>query len=1213
MMAFRNLSVRGKVLLIVLCGVLFQVVIAAAGLYYLNDANQSLTTTVELEAEAIRQAARVRAVFLDLIISEKNMIMSQVEADRSRYRAEFDANKREPDTRLGELRTTLGTVGRQHLEDFDREYREFLAIHQQVAELSARNEAAEAMRLSTGAAEEHADKARAALVGLMDELDGALHRRELDNSANARTAMALMIAVLLATLLVALGLGLAVTRAITSGLGTMVAVADSIAGGKLDNEIDTSGRNEVAQLALSVNRMQASLRAARGQEEAQSWLKTGLGRINDVMRGDLDIGSLAMKVVSEITSYLDAKIGAFYVMAEQGGEATLSLLGSYAYTKRKNLSNQFKVGEGLVGQAALERQQILIRNVPEDYVKVTSGLGEAIPRFICVTPLVYEGQVKGVLEIGTLDECTDLQLEYLRQVVPVVAITLETAQGREELARALGRAQQLAEELQAQQEELRASNDELQAQQEELRAANEELEEQTQALKVSEEKLRAQQEEMEVVNEELEEKNELLERQKRDVEQARREIADRAEDLALASKYKSEFLANMSHELRTPLNSLLILARIFADNRDGNLSDEQVESARVIYNSGTDLLGLINDILDLAKIEAGRMDLQIGRVSLRSVAAGIVESFQHIAADRGLQFEVQVSPDAPDDIFTDRKRLDQILKNLVSNAIKFTEHGSVGVVMGRPPGDVALPHGLPSRVETVAIAVRDTGIGIEKDKQKVIFEAFQQADGGTARKYGGTGLGLSITRELAHLLGGNIQVVSEPGKGSTFTVVLPLRAEHSGSVLASTGQKPRSDDEARAVMRAPRPPASALERVEDDRDSLCDADTAILIVDDDANFARLLAKQCHDKGFKSLVAPSGEEGLKLAESHLPKGIILDIKLPGMDGWTVLEMLKENPKTRHIPVHIMSVEEPTLDALRKGAIGFLSKPPEKAQVDAALQKVAEAFSKKVKNVLVVEDDDQMRRNVVELIGDADVHVSEAASGTAAIEAMRSRQFDCVVLDLGLPDMDGTQVLRAVASNPGVTIPPVIVHTGRDITHDEELALRDFSESIIIKDVRSDERLMDEVSLFLHRVVSQMPDKKRKMITDLHDVDRLFKGKRILIVDDDMRTVFALSKILTAKGVKTLKAENGQKALSVLEQSPDVDLVLMDIMMPVMDGYETMKKIRAQERFRGLPIIALTAKAMKGDQQLCIASGASDYLAKPLDENRLYSMMRVWLYR
>ena len=1212
MTAFRNLSVRGKVMLIIAIGILFQILIAATGLYYLQASNQNLATTVDVEAEAIRVAARVRGDFLDMIISEKNMIMSDNEADISRHRAEFDSMGRDLEAEVRTLRRTLGDQGRRQIDQFVAQYNEYLADHQRIKQLDENHQDAEATRLSASSAREHADKAHASLVALVDELEASLDQRKSNNNVSSRTAMSLTLVVLLATVLVALGLGLVVTRAITSGLETMVAVADSIAGGKLDNQIDTSGRDEISRLAVSVDKMQGALRDARAQDHEQSWLKTGIGRLNDVMRGDLDIGSLAVKAVGEITTYLDAKIGALYVANHNGDQQSLALLGSYAYTKRKNLSNLFKFGEGLVGQAALERQQIVIRNVPEDYIKVTSGLGEAVPRLICVTPIVHENEVKGVIEVGTLNELTELQLEYLVRAMPVVAVTLQTAQGREELARSLQHAQQLAEELQAQQEELKASNEQLAAQQEELKASNEELEEQTQALKVSEERLKSQQEEMEVVNEELEEKNELLERQKREVELARQEIADKADDLALASKYKSEFLANMSHELRTPLNSLLILARVFADNRDGNLTDDQIESARVIFNSGTDLLGLINDILDLAKIEAGRMDLQVTKVTLRNLATGIMESFEHIATDKGLDLTVSISPDAPGDIITDKKRLDQIIKNLVSNAIKFTEQGQVAVEFGRPSSNLKPSEYLPNRTNIIAISVRDTGIGIERNKHKVIFEAFQQAEGGTSRKYGGTGLGLSITRELVRLLGGEIHLVSEPGQGSTFTVLLPLRIDSAG-VSQEREQSPQQDNAPVSSPKPTRPPPRELGRVEDDRDDLSGTDTVILVVDDDPAFAQILANESRAKGFRALVASSGEEGLKLAESHLPKGIILDIKLPGMDGWTVLEMLKENPKTRHIPVHIMSVEEPNMNALRKGAIGFLSKPPDKAELDAVLQKIADMFTKKFKNLLVVEDDPEMRQNIVDLIGDGDVHVSEATSGKEAIAAIRTGNYDCVVLDLGLPDMDGKEVLRSLESEPDVVIPPVIVHTSRDITHDEEMELRSFSESIIIKDVRSDERLMDEVSLFLHRVVSQMPDKKRKMITDLHDMDRIFRSKKVLIVDDDMRTVFALSKILTAKGVKTFKAENGDKALQLLDQSQDLDMVLMDIMMPVMDGYETMKRIRAQSRFASLPIIALTAKAMKGDLELCIAAGASDYLAKPVDEARLYSMMRVWLYR
>ncbi len=1196
-MRLRNMSVRAKVLLIVFVGVFFQLVIAATGIYYLNRANLHLTTTVDLDAAAVRQSGRVRSDFLELLILEKNMILSKKEAVEAQYRADFDSMRLALENDLRALRETVAAGGQRYIDEFSRHSQLYLEDHRQIRELSSRNEDTEAMELSTGAARQHTAEARAALTALRDELESKLQERKVANDSDAQLAISLMLGVLAVTLLVTLGLGFAVTGTITRGLDMMVKVADSIAGGNLDSTIETSGHNEIAKLARSVQRMQSSLREAGEQREAQDHLKTGLARLNDVMRGDLDLRSLASKIINEVATFLDAKIGAFYVLNETRSEPTLLLLGTYAYTPRKDLPSSFKVGEGLVGQAALERKQILVRNLPNNYLRITSGLGEVVPSVVSVTPFLYEENVRGVLEIGTLGELSGPDLEYLHQAMPAIAITLETAQRRDELARSLEHSQQLTEELQAQQEE--------------LKAANEELEEQAAVLKQSEEKLQAQHEEMEVINEELEEKNELLERQKRDVEQARSEIAEKAEDLALASKYKSEFLANMSHELRTPLNSLLILARVFANNRDGNLTDDQIESARIIYNSGTDLLGLINDVLDLARIESGRTDLQIGTVKLSKVAAGIGENFQHVVEEKGLHLRVEMQPDAPVHIRTDEKRLNQIIKNLVANAIKFTEQGEVGVSFGRVAEDTHLPRGLP-RDQAMAISIRDTGIGIEPRQQKVIFEAFQQADGGTARKYGGTGLGLSITRELVQLLGGEIRLASEPGKGSNFTVLLPtdVAAKESATSGITEGSRTATHDR---ISRAARVSLEEREMVEDDRANLADDDRSILIIDDDPRFAALLVKECHRKGFKSLVALTGEEGLALVESHRPNGIILDLRLPGMDGWSILELLKENPRTRHIPVHIMSVEDADLDALRKGAIGFLTKPPEEGQLDAVFERIADTCNGKPRTVLVVEDDAKMRQNIVQLIGDGDVQIREAVSGAAAIEALRTGEYNLMILDLGLPDMDGTQVLRLLESDDTVTIPPVIVHTSRDITQDEELELRSFSESIIIKDVRSDERLMDEISLFLHRVVSQMPDKKQKLITALHDVDQIFRGKKVLLVDDDMRTLFALSKILTAKGVKTLKAENGEKALQVLNQNPEIDLVLMDIMMPVMDGYETMRRIRAEEKFSKLPIIALTAKAMKEDQPLCIAAGASDYMPKPLDENRLYSMMRVWLYR
>jgi CheY-like chemotaxis protein/signal transduction histidine kinase/HAMP domain-containing protein len=1194
-MRFKDVSIRSKVLLVVCVTLFFQVFIALTSLYYLNKTNRNLEEIVDREAEAIKVGARVNTYFRDLIISEKNMIVSKSEAEETIHRNNFDDSRRHLEERLGRLREVTGPDSVDDLDGFEASYREYLTTHQRIRDLIAKNEDVEAMRLSTGMGHDQRTKATAVLTRLVDKLDAALDRRKSENQAAARISITLIIGVLLATLIVALGLGLLVTRAITSGLSTMVATTEAIAGGDIETPIDVTSRDEVGKLASSIDKMQAALRAARDEAQAQDWLKTGLTRLNDVMRGEINVETLATKVISEILEYLDGKIGAFYVMGGPGEEPALSLLGSYAYTGDKNLSNLFKPGEGLVGQAALERKQILVSNVPGDYIKITSGLGEAVPRNICVTPLVFENRVKGVIESGTFGPLTDLQLEYLSLAAPAVAITLETVQGRDQIARSLEESQRLTEELQAQQEE--------------LSVANEELEEQTQRLQESEEKLKAQQEELQVINEELEEKNELLERQKKEVELARKDIEEKAKDLALASKYKSEFLANMSHELRTPLNSLLLLAQGLEKNKEGNLTAEQLESARIIHGSGIDLLNLINDILDLSKIEAGRMDLQLGTVRVSDLADGVRASFQHMTEEKGLGLDVVVSEDAPAEIVSDRKRIDQVIRNLVSNAVKFTEKGSVTVRFGRSTSGTDLTRSGLSAGEGLAVAVKDTGIGIAPEQQKIVFEAFQQADGGTARKYGGTGLGLSISRELANLLGGEIQLESEPGNGSTFTLCLPVSVSAGRKVSVGDGSAV-SKHTGGVVRDATRQRAAV--RIEDDRNCLEKESRVILVIEDDPNFARLLYEKCHEKGFMCLAASTGETGLELAEKHLPAAVVLDIRLPGMDGWAVLAAIKENTRTRHIPVHIVSVEETSTEALRKGAVGHATKPLNQEELEETFRRLEQASAGKPRRVLVVEDDTKIRCETVQLIGNGDVKVDEAENGEQALQALRSGRYDCVVLDLGLPDMSGGELLARL-DREGVELPPVIIHTARDLTREEEMDLREHAESIVIKDVRSQERLLDDVSLFLHRVIGNMPEKKKQMILDLHETDVLLKDKKVLIVDDDMRTTFALSRLLAEKGMKTFKAETGERALGLLDQEPNMDLVLMDIMMPLMDGYEAMKRIRAQDKFRKLPIIALTAKAMPEDRAKCITAGANDYLPKPVDEGRLISMMRVWLYK
>jgi len=805
--------------------------------------------------------------------------------------------------------------------------------------------------------------------------------------------------------------------------------------------------------------------------------------------------------------------------------------------------------------------------------------------------------VKGVVEIGTLGEMNGQQMEYLSRAMPVLAVAVEGAQGRTKLSQSLEESQRLSEELQVQQEELKTSN--------------EELEEQTKRLTDSEEKLKGQQEELEVTNEELEEKNSLLERQKKEVERARENVEEQAKELALASKYKSEFLANMSHELRTPLNSLLLLAQGLSENKVGNLTEEQVESAKIIHSSGSDLLNLINEILDLSKIEAGRMELSVETVCLSELSERLQASFRHMAEQKGLSFEVRIGEDAPEAITSDRKRIEQVIRNLVSNAVKFTETGGVTVRFGRPAAETDLSRsGL--RAETcLAVSVKDTGIGIAPEEQKVIFEAFQQADGGTSRKYGGTGLGLSISRELSRLLGGEIQLTSEPGKGSTFTLYLPMSVSVKKVSSDKTIVAPGVQTEP-GTVRGHAGPRAAAAQIKDDREVLNEGDGVILVIEDDANFARVLQSKCHEKGLKCLAAPTGEAGLDLVVQHRVRAVILDIRLPGMDGWTVLSALKSNPKTRHIPVHVVSVEEASEEAVCRGAIGYATKPIDQAGLEEVFRKLEAASCEKPRQVLVAEDDAAVRRETVALIGNGDVNVDEAETGAEVLSAIRSRHYDCVVLDLRLPDMTGNEIFEEL-EREGVELPPVVVHTARDLSCDEEMDLRKHAESIVIKDVRSQERLLDEVSLFLHRVVNKMPEPQRTVVRNLNEADEVLQGKKVLVVDDDMRTMFAMSHLLSGWGMIPLKAESGERALKILEEQPDVSLVLMDIMMPGIDGHETMKRIRAQERFKKLPIIALTAKAMPEDREKCLVAGASDYMTKPVDSERLVSMVRVWLSR
>jgi CheY-like chemotaxis protein/signal transduction histidine kinase/HAMP domain-containing protein len=995
-------------------------------------------------------------------------------------------------------------------------------------------------------------------------------------------------------------------RVMQRGLRDKAEVAMAIAAGDLSRRVEVSDRND--HLGGAIDQMTLALQASKRQRDLQDWHKTGKNELNRIIVGQGDLKVLAAEMLSFLAGYLKAQIGTLYVMSEEG---VLTLQGSYAAGgAHVGPAAAIAPGQGLVGQAAVERDLISVTDIPGDYIRISSSLGDSPPRHIVAVPLLFEDALQGVIELGAFEIFANDKLDFLRDSSNAAAIAVHTVRNQAKRKALLEQTQQQARQLQVQEEE--------------LRVANEELEEQTRSLKQSQEQLKQQQEELEAINEELEEKGQYLEEQKeqvasrnQDLEEARAELEHRAGELEMASKYKSDFLANMSHELRTPLNSLLLLARDLEQNGRGNLNPDQVESAGVIHKSGIELLQLINEILDLSKIESGQMVLRIDNVDLREVAANLEQSFKHMAAQKDLHFEVGMTDGLPPSIRTDAQRLQQILRNLISNALKFTARGSVTVELKRPAAGVNLAKSGLNPERCVAFCVKDTGIGIPEDKQMLVFEAFQQADGGTARKYGGTGLGLSITRELAKLLGGEIQLTSRPGRGSTFTLYLPLehapRAAERRPVVHSEARNPAPSNPPPAAVPAQFTPPEPVYVMADDRETLKPGDRSILIIEDDVGFAKILLEQCHAKGFKALVAHSGEAGLVLAGEQLPDAVLLDIRLPGMSGCTVLKTLKNNPATRHIPVHIITVEETSLENLQGGAMGFMTKPVNRQELEEAFENITAMVEKKIKDLLLVEDNADMRLGIVKLIGDSDINIVAVESGAQALAALNQKGFDCMILDLGLPDMSGFELLKRMSVGRDLSLPPVIVYTGRDLTRQEEMELRKHAETIIIKGVKSEERLLDEVSLFLHKTVSSMPPAKREMIITLHERDAMFSDKTILLVDDDMRNLFALSKILSERGLNVLKAEDGQKALAILGSHPEIALVLLDIMMPVMDGYQTAREIRKQARFYDLPIIALTAKALKEDRNKCIAAGANDYLSKPVDIERLFSMLRVWLYR
>jgi HAMP domain-containing protein/CheY-like chemotaxis protein/signal transduction histidine kinase len=963
---------------------------------------------------------------------------------------------------------------------------------------------------------------------------------------------------------------------LTTQVRAIAEVATAVTKGDLTRSIKVDARGEVAELKDNINTMIGNLRLTTERNTEQDWLKTNLARFTSMLQGQRDLSTVGRLLLSELTPLVNAQQGVIYQL--EGEETpTLKLLSAYADDGLDGHPLSLRPGEGLIGQCAVDKRRMLITGTREDAVPIGSALFKVMPRNVIVLPVLFENQVKAVIELASISAFTTLQITFLEQLTASIGIVLNSIEATMQTEGLLKQSQQLAGELQAQQRELQQTNEQLEQ--------------------------KAQQ---------LAERNVEVERKNQEIEQARRAVEEKATELALTSKYKSEFLANMSHELRTPLNSILILGHQLLENPEGNLTPKQVEFARTIHGAGTDLLNLISDILDLSKIESGTVTIEAEEIFFSNLVDMVARPFRHEAETRQLSFDVHVDANLGRSIVTDSKRLQQVLKNLLSNAFKFTGQGGVRLDISAALGGWTADHPVLSQAPAVvAFEVSDTGIGIPVEKQKIIFEAFQQADASTSRRYGGTGLGLAISRELSNLLGGEIHLRSAPGVGSTFALYLPLRyvgptAAARAASAAPTGGAPGM----RFQVAAPERP---VEQIPDDRLDIHPGDPILLIVEDDAHYARIMIDLARDKGFKALLAMRGDDALDLAKQYQPTAVSLDVFLPDMLGWNVLSQLKKNPLTRHIPVQIITLDEDRQHGLARGAFSFIVKPTNPGGIADALARIKEFAKPRRKRLLVVEDNQAEQMSIGELLGYDDIEIVNAASGSEALSLLREQPCDCVVLDLRLPDMTGFEVLEEMRGDAKLADVPVVVFTGRELSAEEDAQLHTMARSIVVKGVESPERLLDETALFLHRVITDLPADKQHMLERLNSSDEDLVGRKVLLVDDDSRNIFALSSVLERRGMQVLTSTTGSEAIELVESTPDLAIVLMDIMMPEMDGYRTIERIRKNPTYRRMPIIALTAKAMKGDREKCLEAGASDYLAKPVNTEQLLSSLRMWLHR
>ena len=1219
-----NLTIKSKLIGGFIIILVLLISIAVFMTNKLSESNQRLLNIVDVFSKKVNLSNEIMINVLEASRHEKNIILEKDPVQKDYYKNRIYKALETIDIKTNQLQELLEGKGVIFLDKFKTIWTGYKIDLNEIILLSIKNEDEKAFKLSI----EKGLKARDAAIDELEKLTAknklSMENAKEENDANYNAVVNLIIALIIASILIAIIISYWIIQSITKRISMIAKEAEKIASREFTNDkledstndelkplfnslvsvnesfreinensnnvasgdyaVDLTPRSDKDILGHSLKKMTRSLRETTASNEKHNWLTAGQNQLNSTLKGDQSIEELAGNTISFLCAYLKANIGAIYQFNDN--ESALMLSGQYAFLCPEETKQKFTLNEGLIGQAAREQKQISLTDLTDDQIRITSSVLNTKPKHLLITPFMFEGKTVGVIEIGSLNDFSETEKEFINASMDSIAISVNSAVSRK-------RIQELLEETQAQTEEL-------QSQQEELKQMNEELEEQAQNLK-------AQQEELQMSNEELEEQTQSLEEKNKEVEASKNDIEQKTKQLEISSKYKSEFLANMSHELRTPLNSLLILSKDLSENRKNNLDSIQVESAEIIYKSGHDLLVLINEVLDLSKIEAGKMVIHIESVPLKDFTDDLMRDFKHQAEQKALKLTCTLDKGLPEFIRTDSQRLNQILKNLISNAIKFTEKGSVSI-------SISIDRNSET---TLIISVTDTGIGIKEDKQMPIFEAFQQAEGGTSRKYGGTGLGLSISRELAKLLGAEIKLSSKLNEGSTFSLIIPLEIHPEEQAirtdtLKSVLHKLSPDSFPIAIGRdANETEYLNYPSVTDDRSTIIKDDKVVLIIEDDLEFASILLNQANNKGFKCLTAASGEDGLLLASKYKPQAIILDIGLPGINGHSVLLELKANPTLRHIPVHIISAKERSLQPIKEGAVEFLMKPIEKKDLEKAFTRIENFVSRKIKNLLIIEDSENSRKAMRILIGNGGVKCLEAGTGKEALILFEQNHIDCIILDIGLPDMSGFELIHQLEKLNGHSLPPIIVYTGKELTKEENNELEKYAETIIIKGIKSEERLLDETALFLHRTIGNLPKSKQMIIHNLYDKETVFHSKKIVLVDDDMRNLFALSKILTERGMEIIKAENGKNALEMLDTHTRIDMVLMDIMMPEMDGYEAMRKIRSHVKFKNLPVIALTAKAMKEDKQKCIDAGANDYITKPIDIERLLSLMRVWL--